>query len=447
MFSKILIANRGEIAVRVMKTCQRLGIKTVAVYSDADADAVFSLMADERVHIGPAPASESYLIADKIIDACKTTGAEAVHPGYGPLAETAFFEEVCESCDIRFIGPSVDAIRSMGDKALARQTMKAAGVPVIPGSEGAVKDLDTAKVMAHEIGFPLRFKACAGGGGRGMRIVEREEDLEHAWHMARAEAEAAFMHADLYMEHNLVQPRHVEIQILGDAFGRIIYLGERDCSIQRRHQKLIEESPCPVVDEALRKEIGEAAVRGAQSVGYESAGTIEFLLEDGEFYFMEMNTRIQVEHPVTEMVTGIDLVKEQIRIAAGERIAYDQGDVRIHGHAVECRINAEDPSRNFTPIPGLVSGFHVPGGPGIRVDTHIYAGYAVPPYYDSLLAKLIAHGDTRQEAIARMSRALEEFIVQGIPTTIPFHEAVMQDASFREGRADTRYVEQWNKDL
>ena len=447
MFQKILIADRGEIALRVIRACKELGIMTVAVHSEADANSLHVMFANEDVCIGPASGEESYRNVPRIISAAEITNADAIHPGYGPLAENAFFAEVCESCGIRFIGPSVDAIRSMGDKALARQTMKAAGVPVIPGSEGAIKDLDAAKVMAQEIGFPLRFKACAGGGGRGMRIVEREEDLEHAWHMARAEAEAAFMHADLYMERNLVQPRHVEIQILGDAFGRIIYLGERDCSIQRRHQKLIEESPCPVVDETLREEIGEAAVSGAQSVGYEGAGTMEFLLEDGEFYFMEMNTRIQVEHPVTEMVTGIDLVKEQIKIAAGERIAYDQSDVRIHGHAVECRINAEDPWRNFTPVPGLVSGFHVPGGPGIRVDTHIYAGYAVPPYYDSLLAKLIAHGDTREEAITRMSRALEEFIVEGIPTTIPFHQAVMQDASFREGQVDTRYVEQWNKDL
>jgi acetyl-CoA carboxylase biotin carboxylase subunit len=441
MFRKILVANRGEIALRVMRACKELGIATVAVHSDADERALHVQFADEAVCIGPAPASQSYLNVQAILAACELTGSEALHPGYGFLAENAEFAEICETHDIAFIGPTGDMMRMMGDKARARQAMADAGVPVIPGSDGAVTDGE-APAVARDLGFPVMIKASAGGGGKGMRAARSPEELETGLRMARAEAEAAFGSSELYLEKLIVDPRHVEFQILGDRTGKVIHLGERDCSIQRRHQKLIEESPSPAVDDDLRTRMGEAAVKGPTSVGYRSAGTVEFLLTaDGSFYFMEMNTRIQVEHPVTELVTGRDLIKEQIRVASGLDLSFSQEDVAIRGHAIECRINAEDPAHDFAPRPGHVSDFYVPGGPGIRVDTHVYSGYDIPPFYDSMIAKLLAHGNTRDEAIARMRRALDEFVIDGLPTTIPFHRMMMDDPDFISGRFDTGTLE------
>ncbi|MGH7477548.1 MAG: acetyl-CoA carboxylase biotin carboxylase subunit [Longimicrobiales bacterium] len=442
MFRKILVANRGEIALRVIRACRELGIRTVAVYSEADRESLHVRFADEDVCIGPPPARESYLNIPRIIAAAEVTGAEAIHPGYGFLAENAEFAEICDHSDIVFIGPSAEQIRLMGDKAAARRTMMASGVPAVPGSEGAVGDSDQALETAQEIGFPVLIKAAAGGGGKGMRVAEDPVAFPRHFQAAQQEAQAAFGDATVYLEKYLARPRHIEFQLLGDKHGHIVHLGERECSIQRRHQKLLEESPSPAVTAELREAMGDAAVRGAQSIGYHSAGTIEFLLDqDGSFYFMEMNTRIQVEHPVTEVVTGYDLVKEQIRIAAGEPLTPPEQPLRLRGHAIECRINAEDPARNFAPSPGTISIFHPPGGPGVRVDTHVYAGYRVPPNYDSLIAKLIVHGCTRDEAIARMRFALESFIIEGIHTTIPFLLALMTDAGFVAGAVDTRYLE------
>jgi len=444
LFKKILVADRGEIALRVIRACKELGIETVAIHSEADANSLHVRFADEDVCIGPGPSAQSYRNIPRIISAAEVAGVDAIHPGYGPLAENARFAEVCESCGIKFIGPSSDVISRMGDKALARLTMTKAGVPVLPGSGGPLRDLNEAREIAEEVGYPVVLKAVMGGGGRGMRVVWSIKDLEKAWFEARAEAGAVFVSPDLYMEKYLENPRHVEIQVLADSFGEVVSLGERDCSIQRRYQKLIEESPSPAVSPDIREKMGQAAIRGAREVGYEGAGTVEFLLDkDGKFYFMEMNTRIQVEHPVTEMVTGIDLVKEQIRIASGKRLAFNQSDVKLNGHAIECRINAEDPLNGFLPASGIVKSLHIPGGPGIRVDTHIYSMYRIPPFYDPLLAKLIAYGSTRSEAIARMIRALEEFIIEGVPTTIPFHLRVMKDERFRRGDVNTNYIENW----
>ena len=441
MFSKVLIANRGEIAVRIIRACRELGIRTVAVFSQADADALHVQIADEAVCIGPPQATQSYLKVAAIISAAEITGAEAIHPGYGFLAENARFAEACEGCGIQFIGPSAASIQMMGDKAAARRMAAAHGVPVLPGSQHPVRDLEEAKRLAREIGYPLIVKASAGGGGKGMRVVAAPEALESALATAAAEAAAAFGDAAVYLERYLPDPRHVEIQILMDAQGQGIHLGERDCSIQRRHQKLLEEAPSPALTDPVRLAMGRAALSVAQAAGYQNAGTVEFLLDErGEFFFMEMNTRIQVEHPVTEMVTGLDLVKAQVRIAAGEPLPVAQADVHLTGHSLECRINAEDPDR-FLPSPGRLTNFRPPGGPGIRVDSHAYVGYIIPPYYDSLLAKVIVHGSDRGEAIARMQRALDETLIQGVQTTIPFHQKVLRHPDFLAGRTSTRFLE------
>jgi len=443
MFRKVLIANRGEIALRVIRACRELDIRTVAVYSEADRESLHVRFADEDVCIGPPPARDSYLNIPRIIAAAEVTGAEAIHPGYGFLAENAEFAEICERSDIAFIGPGAEQIRRMGDKSVARKTMMDVGVPTVPGSEGGVPDADAAVQIARDIGFPVIIKAAAGGGGKGMRVANDEESFVTQFNMAQNEARAAFGDATVYLEKFLVRPRHVEIQVMGDRHGRIIHLGERECSLQRRHQKLIEEAPSPAMTPDLRRRMGEAAVKGCEAIGYFSAGTIEFLLDqDGSFYFMEMNTRIQVEHPVTELVTGIDLVKEQIRVAAGEKLSVNSaGYGEFRGHAIECRVNAEDPTRNFAPSPGTVTIFHPPGGPGVRIDTHAYAGYKVPPNYDSLLAKLIVHGSTRSEAIARAKFALECFIIEGVHTTIPFVLELLQTPEFVAGDIDTKFVE------
>ncbi|MDP9349642.1 MAG: acetyl-CoA carboxylase biotin carboxylase subunit [Gemmatimonadota bacterium] len=443
MFRKVLIANRGEIALRVIRACKELGIRTVAVYSEADRESLHVRFADEDVCIGPAQARESYLNIPRIIAAAEITGADAIHPGYGFLAENAEFSEICERSHITFIGPSPQQIRQMGDKATARRTMAEVGVPIVPGTD-AIADPEEALAAAREIGFPVLIKAAAGGGGKGMRVAGSEEEFVKQFTMARNEAAAAFNDDSVYVEKYLARPRHIEFQILGDQHGRVIHLGERDCSIQRRHQKLIEEAPSPALDPDLRARMGEAAVRGAKAIEYVGAGTIEMLLnEDGSFYFMEMNTRIQVEHPVTEMVTGYDLVKEQIRAAAGLPLSVSKDVVELRGHAIECRINAEDPARNFAPSPGTINTFHPPGGPGVRVDTHVYAGYRVPPYYDSLLGKLIVHGATREEAIARMRHSLASLVVEGVHTTIPFLLEVMENPDFIAGTVDTKSLERW----
>ncbi len=446
MFKKILIANRGEIALRIIRACKELGIATVSVYSEADEDSLHVRFADEVVCIGPGPSNKSYLNVPSIISAAEVTNAEAIHPGYGFLAENADFAEVCESCGIKFIGPSPDMIANMGDKAFAKAKMEQANVSVIPGSKGILKNLKEAQESAEEIGLPIILKATAGGGGRGMRIVRSKNELGNAYTMARAEAGAAFNNPDLYMEKYFENPRHIEVQIIGDSFNNVIALGERECSIQRKHQKLIEESPSPVVDEKLRAKICSAAIKGAKLVNYQSAGTIEFLLENSKFYFMEMNTRIQVEHPVTEMVVGMDLLKEQIRVAAGEKLSTTLG-LKLRGHAIECRINAEDPDKGFRPNPGTMNTFHIPGGPGVRVDTHGYAQYQIPPFYDSLIAKVITHGKNREEAIVRMIRSLEEFVIEGIKTTIPFHLKVLRDPDFRKGEFDTKFIERFMENL
>jgi len=441
VFRKVLIANRGEIALRVIRACRELGIRTVAVYSEADRESLHVRFADEDVCIGPPAARESYLNIPRIIAAAEVTGADAIHPGYGFLAENAEFSEICERSGLTFIGPTPQQIRLMGDKAAARRTMKEVGVPIVPGTD-AIGDPDEALAQARVIGFPVLIKAAAGGGGKGMRVAQDADEFERQYSMARNEAAAAFGDDTVYVEKYLARPRHIEFQILGDSHGRVVHLGERDCSIQRRHQKLLEEAPSPALTPELRAEMGDAAVRGAKAIDYVGAGTIEMLLnDDHSFYFMEMNTRIQVEHPVTEMCTGFDLVKEQIRAAAGLPLSMPERPIHLRGHAIECRINAEDPARNFAPSPGTVAAFHAPGGPGVRVDTHVYAGYRVPPFYDSLLMKLIVHGSTRDEAIARMKRALSETVIEGVHTTIPFLQAVMDHPAFVAGEVDTKFLE------
>ena len=441
MFKKVLIANRGEIALRVIRACRELGVQTVAVYSEADRESLHVRFADDDVCIGPAPARESYLNIPRIIAAAEIAGADAIHPGYGFLAENAEFAEICVASNLNFIGPTAEQIRIMGDKASARRAMQAVGVPIIPGTEGGVEDPEEALVFARKIGFPVIIKAAAGGGGKGMRVAADPDDFVRSFQLARSEALSAFGNGDVYVEKYLERPRHIEFQIMGDRHGNVIHLGERDCSVQRRHQKLIEESPSPAVTPKMREEMGEAAVKGAKAIEYVGAGTIEMLLnEDNSFYFMEMNTRIQVEHPVTEMLTGVDLVKEQIRVASGEKLSIKM-PVERRGHVIECRVNAEDPARNFQPSPGKIDVFHPPGGPGVRLDTHVYAGYTVPPYYDSLLAKLICQGRDRQEALKRMQVALDSFIIEGVTTTIPFLARVMANKTFQSGKIDTKFLE------
>ncbi len=443
MFKKILIANRGEIALRVIRTCREMGIKTVAVYSTADRESLHVRFADEAVCIGPPKSADSYLNIPNILAAAEITNADAIHPGYGFLSENAKFSEICREYGIKFIGPSPEAIRAMGDKATAKETMKRAGVPVVPGSEGLLQSIDEAKKTAGEIGYPVIIKATAGGGGRGMRIIWKEEDLDTLFESAQREAEAAFGNGGMYMEKFIEEPRHIEIQVVGDQYGKACHLSERDCSIQRRHQKLIEESPSPFMTDELRERMGEAAVRGAMAVNYEGAGTIEFLVDKHRnFYFMEMNTRIQVEHPVTEEVIDYDLIKEQIKVAAGIPISGKNYIPKMH--AIECRINAEDVYNDFRPSPGKITTLHIPGGHGVRVDTHIYSGYSIPPFYDSMIAKVIATAQTREEAISTMERALSEFVVEGVKTTIPFHLKMLKDPNFIAGNFNTQYLNNWN---
>ncbi|HWT02038.1 MAG TPA: acetyl-CoA carboxylase biotin carboxylase subunit [Pyrinomonadaceae bacterium] len=442
---KILIANRGEIACRIIWTCKEMGIKTVAVHSTADRDSLHVLFADEHICIGPPPSAQSYLNIPAIISAAEIYNVDAIHPGYGFLAESAYFAEICEACNIKFIGPRSNVIQMMGDKVQARRAMQEAGVPILPGSENPLETEEEALKLAREIGFPVIVKAAAGGGGRGMRIVRSEEELGPALETASNEAAAAFKNGDVYIERYIERPRHIEIQVLADEHGECVHLGERECTIQRRHQKLLEEAPSPVLSPALRERMGAAAVAACKKIGYSSAGTFEFLLdEDESFYFMEMNTRIQVEHPVTEMVTLADIVRNQIRIAEGTPLAYTQDDVVIRGHSIECRINAEDPE-TFTPSPGTITAFNLPGGPGVRVDTAAYPGYKVPPYYDSMIAKVIVHAGTRELAIARMKRALEAMVVEGIKTTIPLHLKIMDDPNFRAGEFSTKFMEDFLK--
>ena len=440
MIKKVLIANRGEIALRIIRTCHEMGLQTVAVYSTADRDSLHVRFANEAVCIGPPAARESYLRPDRIIAAAEVTGADAIHPGYGFLAENADFSAICADHEIKFIGPSPETISLMGDKSQAKDTMRKAGVPVVPGSDGVIEEAKEGLRVAAEIGYPVMIKASAGGGGKGMRLVQEEKDFAKQFIAARTEAEAAFSNPAVYLEKFVIEPRHVEIQLLGDGQGTTIHFGERECSIQRRHQKLLEESPSPVVDADLRKRMGEAAIKGADAVNYEGAGTVEFLLDaHGDFYFMEMNTRIQVEHPVTEEVTDSDLIEYQIRVAQGETIR--KREVALEGHAIECRINAEDPFRNFSPSPGTIHTFHPPGGHGVRMDTHAYTGYNIPPYYDSMIAKLIVRGRTRELAIHKMQRALDEFVIEGVKTTIPFHQQLLRNDDFLAGNFDTRFLE------
>lgn len=448
MFKKILIANRGEIACRIIWACRELGIKTVAIYSEADSDSLHVRFADDAVCIGPPQSGQSYLNIPAVISAAEIKNVDAIHPGYGFLAENAHFAEVCEACNIKFIGPTTDSIRTMGDKARAKKAMKDAGMPLLPGSDGVVESEDDALRIANDIGYPIIIKAVAGGGGRGMRIVRSDKELVTAYQTARHEAGAAFSDPSVYIEKYLENPRHIEFQVLADSHGNVIHLGERECSIQRRHQKLIEESPSPLVTPELRAKVGGIVAKACQEIGYVSAGTVELLFDEhSNFYFMEMNTRIQVEHPVTEMVTGIDLVQAQILIAAGEPLSVRQEDVRFTGHSIECRVNAEHPEK-FTPSPGLITALNLPGGPGVRVDTHAYPGYMVPPYYDSLVAKLIVHARDRKMAIARMKRALDVMIVEGIKTTIPLFQKIMDYPDFVEGDLSTRFMEKFlqNKD-
>jgi acetyl-CoA carboxylase biotin carboxylase subunit len=443
MFKKILIANRGEVAMRIIFACRELGIKTVAVYSEADENSLHVRFADEDVCIGPPRSADSYLNVPSVISAAEITGADAIHPGYGFLSESAYLAEVCEACHIRFIGPDPQVIRLMGDKARARRVMKKAGVPVLPGSDGPVETDDKAIKVAKDIGFPVIIKATAGGGGRGMRIVRTAGELSHAFKTAQREAEAAFGVGEVYLEKYVESPRHIEFQILGDSYGNIVHLGERECSIQRRHQKLIEESPSPGLNEKTRRKMGASVVDAAKAVQYTNAGTFEFLMDsDGRFYFMEANTRLQVEHPVTEMVTGIDIVKEQIRIAAGERLPFKQGDLTFAGHAIECRINAEDPD-TFVPSPGLIHVFSVAGGPGVRVETLAHSDCLITPYYDSMIAKIITHGRDRQEAIARMKRTLEMTVVEGIKTNIAMHLRILAEPEFIAGKLNTSFMERF----
>jgi len=445
-FSKILIANRGEIALRILRTCEEMGIATVAVHSTVDRHALHVQLADEAVCIGEPSSSKSYLNIPNIISAALTRNATAIHPGYGFLAENARFAEICADHDIAFIGPTPEAIRSMGDKSTAKETMQRVGVPTIPGSYGLVTDEKEATEIAREIGYPVIIKATAGGGGRGMRLVQSPDELPRLFAAAQGEAEAAFGNPGLYIEKFIECPRHIEFQILADNFGNVVHLGERDCSIQRRHQKLLEEAPSPALSPELRQKMGDAAVKAAKSINYTGAGTVEFLLDrHGNFYFMEMNTRIQVEHPVTETITGLDLIAEQIRVAQGEKLHFTQADVQLRGHAIECRINAEDPDRNFRPHPGRISAYLPPGGNGVRMDSHVYTDYEIPPYYDSLIGKLIVWAPDRQAAIVRMKRALREFAITGVPTTIGFHQKIMETQEFIDGEVYTNFVEQWMK--
>mgnify|MGYP001794938095 FL=1 len=439
MFNKILIANRGEIALRIIRTCKEMGIKTVAVYSTADRSSLHVRFADEAVCIGPPSGKDSYLKMPNLIAAAEITNADAIHPGYGFLSENAEFSRICAEHDIKFIGASADMINSMGDKSSAKDTMKAAGVPVIPGSDGLLESIEEGQKLAAEIGYPVIIKATAGGGGKGMRIINAEDEFENAWNSAKTEAEASFGNGDLYMEKFVVEPRHVEIQIAGDQFGKACHLSERDCSIQRRHQKLVEETPSPIMTPELRENMGQAAIQAAQAIKYEGVGTVEFLVDKyNDFYFMEMNTRIQVEHPITEEVTDFDLIKEQIKIAAGIEISGKNYTPNLY--SMECRINAEDPTKGFRPSPGKITNLHIPGGHGVRVDSHIYAGYEIPPFYDSMIAKLIVTAQTREETLVRMKRALQEFVIEGIKTTIPFHIKLMDDKEFQAGNFTTAFL-------
>ena len=441
MFNKILIANRGEIAVRIIRACREMGIKTVAIYSEADRDSLHTMLADEAICIGPAASSQSYLNMERILTATVAMKADAIHPGFGFLSENARFAELCEKCNITFIGPSADIINKMGNKSEARKTMMEAGVPVVPGGKEPVYTVEEAKAMAQEVGYPVMIKASSGGGGKGMRISYSDEDFEANFQNAQMESVKGFSDDTMYIEKYIEKPRHIEFQIMADKHGHVVHLGERDCSIQRRHQKVLEESPSAVISEELRQRIGETAVRAAKAVGYENAGTIEFLLDKHKnFYFMEMNTRIQVEHPVTEMVTGMDLIKEQIRVAAGEPLSVSQKDVEIRGHAIECRINAENPSKNFMPCPGLIINVHVPGGNGVRVDSHIYNNYKVPANYDSMLLKLIVHGKDRQDAIRKMRSALGELVIEGIETNLDFQFEILSHEAYQEGDTDTHFI-------
>ena len=440
MFKKVLIANRGEIAVRIIRACRELGVRTVAVFSEPDRESLHAMIADEAICIGPAKSADSYLNIKAILAACELTGAEAVHPGFGFLSENAGFARMCARCGVTFIGPSPEAMTLMGDKATAKQTMKKAGVPVVPGSDGLIESVEEAKALAEEIGYPVMVKASAGGGGRGIRRVDRPEDLEDAIVNAKQEAKSFFGDDGVYLEKFIVDPRHVEIQLLADQYGNTVYLGERDCSLQRRNQKMVEECPSPIMTPELRARMGEAAVRAAKACGYENAGTVEFLLSGGQFYFMEMNTRIQVEHPVTEFVTGVDLVKMQIRIAAGEELPFKQEDIHLTGHAIECRINAENPAQGFRPSPGRITALHMPGGPGIRIDTAVYSGYEITPYYDSMIAKLIAYAPTREEALKKMNWALAEFLVEGVDTNIDFQLKLLRDPDVEDGNYDIGFL-------
>lgn len=444
MIQKILIANRGEIALRIVRACRELGIKSLAVYSEADVQSLHVQLADEAICIGGPKSADSYLRADRIIAAAEIADVDAIHPGFGFLSENAEFAEQCESCNIKFIGPPSAAIRNMGDKAVAKETVKKAGVPVVPGSDGIVSNEEDAVKIAREIGYPVIIKAVAGGGGRGMRVAHNDISFAKELRVASNEAEKAFGNGEVYIEKFVENPRHIEFQVLADSHGNVVHLGERDCSIQRRHQKLIEEAPSPflIANPELRKAMGDAAINATKSANYENAGTVEFLVDaKGDFYFIEMNTRIQVEHPVTEEVTGIDLIKQQIHIANGEKLAFRQEDITFERHAIECRINAEDPARNFTPSPGTIGLYYSPGGHGVRVDSHAYSGYQIPPYYDSMIGKLICYGKTREIAVQRTYRALSEYLIRGIKTTIPLHKAIMQDPVFKEGKATTAYME------
>ncbi len=444
MIQKVLIANRGEIALRIIRACRELGIKTLAVYSEADVQSLHVQLADEAICIGGPRSSESYLKADRIIAAAEIADVDAIHPGYGFLSENAKFAQQCESCNIKFIGPKSKSIEMMGNKSVAKETVRKAGVPIVPGSDGPVENEVEAIKAARKVGYPVIIKAVAGGGGRGMRIAHNDISFAKEYHVARNEAEKAFGNGAVYIEHYIEKPRHIEFQILADAHGHVVHLGERDCSVQRRHQKLIEESPSPFLTPSLRKAMGKAAVRAATAAGYENAGTIEFLVDaKGNFFFIEMNTRIQVEHPVTEEVTGIDLVKQQIHIANGEKLPFGQGDITFTKHAIECRINAEDPARNFAPSPGTIGLYYAPGGHGVRVDSHAYSGYTIPPHYDSMIGKLICYGRDRKTALQRTHRALNEYLIRGIKTTIPLHRAIMSDPVFMEGKATTSYIEEF----
>jgi len=444
VIQKVLIANRGEIALRIVRACREMGIKTLAVYSEADVQSLHVQLADEAICIGGPRSSDSYLRADRIMSAAEIADVDAIHPGYGFLSENAKFAEQCESCNIKFIGPKSRSIKMMGDKSIAKDTVRKAGVPIVPGSDGPVETETEAVKVARKIGYPVIIKAVAGGGGRGMRIAHNDVSFAKEYHVAKGEAEKAFGNGAVYIEKYIERPRHIEFQILGDSHGKLIHLGERDCSVQRRHQKLIEESPSPFLTPDLRKKMGKAAIRAAAAADYENAGTIEFLVDaKGNYYFIEMNTRIQVEHPVTEEVTGIDLVKQQIRIANGEKLEFDQSDIKWEKHAIECRINAEDPARNFAPSPGTIGLYYSPGGNGVRVDSHAYSGYTIPPYYDSMIGKLICTGATRKIALQRAYRALSEYLIRGIKTTIPLHKAIMADPVFIEGKATTSYMEEF----